>query len=1205
MKNYFRFFFLERVMKTSIQTVWLQPTNQISPTTVNTMKSKIGTTASKGKLWRCPAVSWYFLCALATLLCEAPAWAIIICGSTSTGTHWLVPGPPTESWGEQMNTGPNCDAEVHWHASRVIPGVTFNPTLLRISNSTLSGTFTWTTTNASPIVVRPGSVADVPLSGPPYAGNYTVAFSQGRPGRGETILLQALEVVPGTGNVPLAGFVLDVGGEIFGQPSQVGIIYVDASGLPVNVNKLRACVIPIDVDNLRGALTTAQGTLRPPISNVSFAGLQHSPLGDASLTLSNGQLVVGNLGSTNQAGVSVALGDSEGYCLLIGPVDPDGTAPSGASLELATVGRLKNQTNTSTLSTIVARKSGDTIMLDVTQTSERSNYLVEAYYEGSLVLSTTYNGVGGFGNSHRWPYFLESRLKKECRPFHNRILFPKSDLLPGGANRGDIWIGFGPIDVPGSGGTPITIGGKTVYANLLRLVRVGTGEDLEFISEANLTAARLPSLSISGEMLYAFGRQHAALDNATLSAEAGTLTISNIAGSGKMGVRANCCPAAGFGMDWNPINARATNAILEVTVAGSFNGEPDHSLGQLAITCQGDDKYSVLPKFGPLGSASQTIQVYNNGTLVIEIPDHSGMVAASAWPLGCAKPGPVRRFIGGLWRFPWCYRLTYPTATSFQIGGSSYVGNDLRVLAEDVIGHTDFITSFTVTTSNIAQLRLVSESIKPIEYFAGLPNAPVGAATLTVVSNKLEVSNIGSSGEDGVSVQVGELKGYSEVGVETGLLRAGTRLVSTDYGKLGTNQDVAVRMLTMDIIDGPTGRMTVLTPDFSPLGARTYNAGLLLNGETASCPVPGLSGSRITYPVQAAQIHWPGYKCRRGLVHRSGDLGCQTIAGYDPVELVQFLSPVPVQINGGAPIMADHIVIAPEGSVAEEAYVTRTLVQASGTPTFTVFHESLGAFRKFGSRALGGANIKAGVSNLTVSDLGFDGQGGIAVTVYDARGCNFRWVPIGDALEGAFLRSSSHGAFGGAPNALLDELVVTKSGTNYVISADFSPVGSPTQRVLVFNDGVLLAQFPGHTGTVGIASAWPIGLGKLGGRTPCRVIRWPKGHRFQINGTSYAADEVRVLAENLSGSLSYLTEFDLRATGLLSSLVVTQEDEQPTMRILAGAGSVKIWFEGDGFLQSADEVIGPWTEILGAVPLTPFIVRGIAAKKFYRVQTQW
>ncbi len=81
---------------------------------------------------------------------------------------------------------------------------------------------------------------------------------------------------------------------------------------------------------------------------ITAFGLKHCPLGQASLELQDGKLVVSNIGSSGEDGVSVELPQSTAYWQpelndLGDPADPDNPVPDGAFMRLTTLGTLDGQ----------------------------------------------------------------------------------------------------------------------------------------------------------------------------------------------------------------------------------------------------------------------------------------------------------------------------------------------------------------------------------------------------------------------------------------------------------------------------------------------------------------------------------------------------------------------------------------------------------------------------------------------------------------------------------------------------------------------------------------------------------------------------------------------------------------------------------------------------------------------------------------------
>ena len=81
--------------------------------------------------------------------------------------------------------------------------------------------------------------------------------------------------------------------------------------------------------------------------SVVYSGLLHSTLGNASLTLlaNDSELVVGNLGSSGQDGVTVALPPNGRWDAQWLPLDAGVTLPAGAFLQSTVIGSLDGTTD--------------------------------------------------------------------------------------------------------------------------------------------------------------------------------------------------------------------------------------------------------------------------------------------------------------------------------------------------------------------------------------------------------------------------------------------------------------------------------------------------------------------------------------------------------------------------------------------------------------------------------------------------------------------------------------------------------------------------------------------------------------------------------------------------------------------------------------------------------------------------------------------
>jgi hypothetical protein len=97
--------------------------------------------------------------------------------------------------------------------------------------------------------------------------------------------------------------------------------------------------------------------------------------------------------------------------------------------------------------------------------------------------------------------------------------------------------------------------------------------------------------------------------------------------------------------------------------------------------------------------------------------------------------------------------------------------------------------------------------------------------------------------------------------------------------------------------------------------------------------------------------------------------------------------------------------------------------------------------------SLGNASLALQGGQLVAGNLGSSGQDGVSVALPPGlTGWGAQWVPldqVGKLPVGAYLQERVLGAFGGVADALLGTVTMTKAGTtNYVLSADLSPIGA-------------------------------------------------------------------------------------------------------------------------------------------------------------------
>ncbi|MCX6874193.1 MAG: hypothetical protein NTW21_10355 [Verrucomicrobia bacterium] len=220
-----------------------------------------------------------------------------------------------------------------------------------------------------------------------------------------------------------------------------------------------------------------------------------------------------------------------------------------------------------------------------------------------------------------------------------------------------------------------------------------------------------------------------------------------------------------------------------------------------------------------------------------------------------------------------------------------------------------------LTASQIPSITITSED-KTLEY-AGLAHTSLGNATLDVIDNKLTVSNLGSSGQDGVGIALpAELSAWEAHWQDLdpgGMLPVGAYLKQQVIGTGGTVTNGVLG--TVQVTKENVGNYTI-SADFSPLGSNTRTV-QVYRGSTLVAEVTGQSGA---------------------LCATSVSISGSASVGWWPLYLdVDFNVSVNISI-GGTTYLGDRVVMIPEGAAAPTLPLTVQLT-ASQIPSITITSE--------------------------------------------------------------------------------------------------------------------------------------------------------------------------------------------------------------------------------------------------------------------------
>ena len=724
-----------------------------------------------------------------------------------------------------------------------------------------------------------------------------------------------------------------------------------------------------------------------------------------------------------------------------------------------------------------------------------------------------------------------------------------------------------------------------------------------------LLAPLLMVQASTADMVYR-GLLHAPQGGAVLAAQADGLSVSNLGSSGQDGVSIALPQASGWEAHWQPLDpadALPVGAYVQSEISGTAGTVSDGLLGSWTLTKAASGTYAVTADFSPLGASTVTLEVYNGTTLVTTLTGQSGALANVN---GCVDDDhwghPTPAGPDGL-PGRWGGALTFLGPRTFSFSGSASVQGDRLVILPEGAPDVSSLTRARVLASGIAQISLDSES-HSLQY-AGLLHGSLGQAGLSIVDGKLTVSNIGSSGQDGVEINLRGLTSARSHNLYFPLFEDDGTLAFTGFGTVGTLSDQPVGTATRDY----AGDIETLGFDYSAIGAPTYTL-RIYNGKQLVYEGLGKSGGSVKkkrdkFPyrllpfqdghlgeyIEGPQVWHPMFGWTEGPM-----IFCE---GYS---YLTYPAAAPLEVIGGPKVMGNKVLAIPESPAPPVTVsgVSRLKLQVSGgISSLQIEAESLGSAHSAAS-ALGQATFVPDGSNLTVSNLGSSGQDGVSFALSDAAAWDAEWQPLdlSDTLPvGAYVQSEAFGNAGTLSDSLLGSWRMTKRGTgNYEVTADYSPLGSSTVTVQVYNGTTLVASKAGQSGVLGMLNGCvdddhhgnPVPTKPFGPFGGALTMFGPVEMILHGESTPVMGDRFVILPEG-AATVSALTRVTVRTSGV-PQLVITSEATQPTVgtyhnRALEYLRAQGLWMDGVTRFTSANvtqitAAIGTYLQAVGFAP---------------------
>ncbi|HEY1661012.1 MAG TPA: hypothetical protein VGI03_01215 [Verrucomicrobiae bacterium] len=965
-----------------------------------------------------------------------------------------------------------------------------------------------------------------------------------------------------------------------------------------------------------------------------YQGLTNTSLGHATIEVitnlgSGGQdgstLVVSNLTSGGQDGVSITLpANFAGLDVNWSPLDVSNSLPAGAYLQETVIGSSDEVTN-GILGTITLTKLCDDC--------EVSN----------LLLTASFNQGGSLNYVFTVQAYLHGVLVGQAN-HQSGSLLAYCDSLP---QSGDILSGPG-------GGWDWTNQAAVTFANGVNVTcdhLYVLPENLPGTPEAlQVTASQIPVITINSEnpSLVYQGLTNTSLGHAAMFVYQGLTNtghtyssvevISNLNSSGQDGVSiameiadgAAQSQASDLTVDWLPLdesNSLPTGAYLQSQAVGTANGVINGILGTLTETKIGPNNYSIAADYSPMGSSTCTVQVYYQGSLLLQDTEQSGNAFATVNLLPGGKDlGDIITPLSDEW--------SDDANAILMIDGTSLPCDQLVVTP--IGGTLTNQSALQIVASGIPSLTLTSETppVPPSLVYQGLTNTSLGHATMFVYqgltntghsySSVEVVSNLTSGGQDGVSITL--TPGYDFAGDWLPWDPSNTLPV----GAFVENQVVGTGG---GIVNGVLGSTTctkagisnyVIAVDYSPLG-------------DSACTVQIYNGSTLV--TQFSSQNGP-------LCSVSLPPGTCTI---NPELNDEWPLPASIAINGGPTVQGTEILMIPQGDASISSASTEQIT-GSQIPSLTITSESDSpptfVYQGLTNTSLGHATIEVITnlgsggqdgSTLVVSNLTSGGQDGISFTVpanlnITAGGAQSQtadltlaWEPLdpSNALPvGAYIEETVIGSVGDITNGVLGTVTESKlcgdcgqdNPSNIVATADFNwgTTANFNLTVDAYLHGTLVAQATNENGAaLATMSAMSLSAGfesnpnglscTMGwGTNPAAMYLYePNPALGTTNMASVSCDQLVITPQNLI-PVGAPTALQITASQIPSINMMATTVSPWFLSLGSSHQNLMLQWYGAGVLQSSTDLI-TWTDVTNASSPYNVAAQPIRPVKFYRL----
>ena len=413
------------------------------------------------------------------------------------------------------------------------------------------------------------------------------------------------------------------------------------------------------------------------------------------------------------------------------------------------------------------------------------------------------------------------------------------------------------------------------------------------------------------------GLLHTALGQAQLSQVNGQLIVSNIGSSGLDGVRIDLGSS-----EWNTVEIILPDPDDLPSVGWQWKLWPEVSvpgLPQLVrpwTMCLDDigSDYAIQFDPGPMQGTELRVDALLNGVVVDSVKwqqPQGGITTASIGPaICCADP------IWNMGDEEWLILDLAGVGDVTLMNGIGTVQADQLIMAVSGSQIAYDSVAATVMTSTMPVLTLLEESIGQF----GLAHSAEGQAILDAQGGRLKISNLGSSGCDGVSIDVGggDTHWMELDPLPIQILPPGAYLEFTTFGAGLPQTDIS--NLRVEYVGGNDFGASI---DLAPLAPQAVRVDLMLGGQLLQSqtlsPPPLPTDILVNFPPTGCQIA-PFMEI-----------------GSEAWSVIDLPQPGPLSLPGQPSVIGDRVVIAAVGHTPPGALgATRRVLGGGGLLDFTL-----------------------------------------------------------------------------------------------------------------------------------------------------------------------------------------------------------------------------------------------------------------------------